>query len=244
MSGGSSPSDFVMFLKLCKIGHAVLKDGPSEYRGLQTITKFLKGGVKSLSDKLDSLRGKLTFHTSNITVLISLQYYIIARIERQIERIAVRRSACEPSPDCPTIITSTYTASLSSQIEQRVDNVWEEIRAEMLSENIETMLTMSHRTDIIRYIKTLLLGRAVDNSLVDEHRETRRSAVRARIQNNLIEIVDLTSMLHRLCPRMVRLRGDLTDWLLGTEMTLEFGFIFFSTAEQMARIRPCLPWRQ
>ena len=110
------------------------------------------------SADLDSLRGKLTFHTSTISMfLISLEGSAIGRMERLLEKIAARVLQEEAVQAQQSQISLVSTASsVLEQIETHEDDVWARLKDELLVANVSSAHIMAHREEIIEYIKSLL----------------------------------------------------------------------------------------
>ena len=114
------------------------------------------------SADLDSLRGKLTFHTSTISVfLLSLEGSAISRIEAKLDGVYARLlqyDASQARQSTASLISVASTTSLLSQLDTNEDDVWKVLKRELLAEGISMAHIMANRDEIIDYIKNLLEG--------------------------------------------------------------------------------------
>ena len=122
---------------------------------------------------LDSLRGKLTFHTSTISMfLISLEGSAIGRMERLLEKIAARvlQEEAFHARQSQTSLVST-ASSVLEQIETQEDDVWARLKDELLVANVSSAHMMAHREEIIEYIKSLLMNGVSTNAEMSVRKE-------------------------------------------------------------------------
>ena len=130
---------------------------------------------------LDSLRGKITFHTSTIEVfLISLQGSAISRIEDKIDKIFAKTMQADVEvssigSERQSVMSIASDVSLLSRIETDEDEVWQSLKGEFLAEGISMASIMSNQTEIIAYIKSLLVNATPRASLdgVRKHEQER-----------------------------------------------------------------------
>ena len=112
------------------------------------------------SRDLDSLRGRLTFHTSTIGVfLLSLEGPAIARIESKLDEIyarLVQYDAAQARHSTTSLASIASTTSLLSQIESNEDDAWAMLKRELLVEGIPIAHVEANRDDVIGYIRSLL----------------------------------------------------------------------------------------
>lgn len=109
------------------------------------------------SSDLDSLRGKLTFHTSIISIfLLSLEGSALARIEWKVDKIYARMLQDDITQAQQSSISLASTTSFLSQLDTNEDDVWTILKTELLAEDISMAHTMSNKEDIIEYIKSLI----------------------------------------------------------------------------------------
>ena len=112
------------------------------------------------SSDLDTLRGRLTFHTSTIGVfLLSLEGPAIARIETKLDEIyarLVQHDAVQARHSTTSLTSIASTASFLSQIESNEDDAWAMLKRELLVEGIPMANVVANRNDIIDYIRSLL----------------------------------------------------------------------------------------
>ncbi len=122
------------------------------------------------SSDFDSCRGKLTFHTSTISVfLLSLQGPAMKRIETRLDRIYARMMHDDKSQARESTVSMVSTASVLSQIDTHEDDVFAILKTELLAEDISMARIVGHKDDIISYVKTLLdNGTKEDADDVDE----------------------------------------------------------------------------
>ena len=115
------------------------------------------------SNDLDSLRDKLTFNTSMISMfLLSLEGSAIARIENKINEMydhmlkddMARHQQSTASLD--STLSNKSTESLLSQIDNDEDTVWKVLKREILAEGISMAHVMANREDVVQYIRSLI----------------------------------------------------------------------------------------
>jgi hypothetical protein len=109
------------------------------------------------SSDLNSLRGKMTFYTSMISMfLLSLEGSAIARIETKLDRIYARILRDDAIQAQQSSISVASTTSILSQIETHEDDVWAVLKNELLADNVSMAHIMANKDDIISYIKSLI----------------------------------------------------------------------------------------
>lgn len=109
------------------------------------------------SSDLDSYRGKLTFHTSTISVfLLSLQGPAMKRIETRLDKIYARMIQDDMAQARQSTVSLVSTASILSQIDTHEDDVFAILKTELLAEDISLARIIGHKDDIISHVKKLL----------------------------------------------------------------------------------------
>lgn len=118
------------------------------------------GSYKVGSSDLDSIRGKLTFYTSTISMfLLSLQGTTLSRIETKLDRIYARILQDDMTQARDSSASVASTASILSQIETHEDDVWAIIKSELLDEEVSMAHIMANKEEIVVYIKNLVDGK-------------------------------------------------------------------------------------
>ena len=111
-------------------------------------------------NNLDSLRAKLTFHTSTISMfLLSLEGSAIARIESKLDDLyarMVRNDTTGTRMSTISLFSDTSASSILSSIESNEDDAWEILKRELLAEGISVPHIMANKADIIQYMKAHL----------------------------------------------------------------------------------------
>ena len=164
-NGASRKEDLLGILKNCAEVIQQLQTIIAEHSSL---TEAGKGKVVRMwntyqfgSTDLASIRGKLNFHLLSInTFLISLESSSIGRIERKLDRIygrLVRETSqnYQSQASSPSIV-STRSSLILSEINTREDDAWQELKDELLAEDICLPQIIAHRKEIIDYVKSLI----------------------------------------------------------------------------------------
>ncbi len=121
-----------------------------------TITRIWDAYKVGSSD-LDSYRGKLTIHTSTISVfLLSLQGPAMKRIETRLDKIYARMIQDDIAQTRQSTVSLVSTASILSQIDTHEDDVFAILKTELLAEDISLARIIRHKDDIISHVRKLL----------------------------------------------------------------------------------------
>lgn len=117
------------------------------------------------SSDLDTIRGKLTFHTSVISMfLLSLESSAISRIESTLDKIyaqLVRNDVIQASHSRESLASTT---SMLDQLQDDEEGAWASLREQLLAENISMASVIANKSEVIAYMKTLIS----DNALVED----------------------------------------------------------------------------
>ena len=108
---------------------------------------------------LEALRGRLSFHASMIGVFLSsLEASAIGRIERKIDAIYAQMVTEDARCDERHSIRSTAStaSSILGQINTNEEDVWAALKVDLLAEGVSAVHIVSHREDIISYVKSLV----------------------------------------------------------------------------------------
>lgn len=158
--GVKRKAELVEVIENCELTMQEVQIMIDKHSGLQSDhRKFIRvwNAYKIGSSDLDSLRGKLTFYTSIISMfLLSLEGSAVARIERKVDRIYARMLQDGVVQAQQSSISVASTTSLLSHIDTNEDDVWTMLKTELVTEDISMAHIMSNRDDIIEYMKSLI----------------------------------------------------------------------------------------
>lgn len=123
----------------------------SKYRSLGKMEKRKWDRLRFGAEDLDTMRGKLTFHTSAINLFMSsLKAGSLARIELAIEELVIEVRAGRRSP---TVLSVQDDSAESS-------DAWRELEAELLDSGVTKKDIERNRDAIRSYIKSLVSDEA------------------------------------------------------------------------------------
>ena len=105
---------------------------------------------------LDSLRSRLTFHTSTIDVfLTSLQGSALSRIEAKLDHLLPKLLAEDEMSGRQTAMSTCSTTSSISSFATNEREVWGRLRKELMMCGVSTAQIASHQEEIIQHVKQL-----------------------------------------------------------------------------------------
>ena len=103
---------------------------------------------------LDSLRGKLTFYTSTISVFMDrLEITAISRIELTLDKIYARLMYQGEEDARQSQISLISLSTIVSQIEEKEDDAWDIIQRELTNDGIPPTEVAVYKQEIMDYVK-------------------------------------------------------------------------------------------
>ena len=137
--------------------HSVL-DTERSYDLSNDVAKRTWHNYKVGAENLDTVRGKLTFYTSTITLFLnSLETSALGRIESKIDKLYAKL-IFEDKRNSITSVAST--ASLMSFVEQDEpdEEAWDDLRTKLVEEGVSAADIEQYRDCIVEYMKALIIN--------------------------------------------------------------------------------------